>query len=351
MTARIFPVTARIFRSLRGQPELTECADEIIEICPEETLTAPPVLMLDEDRDKVDHTAVRGSLDSLDVEWQRIDGHPRKCGPLRRFEFSNVLATPVGFFTRSAALNRHGPTPWGALWGTRARYEAGFYAPPITGLRHFGHWLREGLAAASLCRPDEKFYLPVPPAWINAREYVDALGIDRVPEKFAMFDKMSFCDAKWVTRNLLERLSALHDRIQPTVGQSDAEGLYLRRGATGERRTLANEDALIAALEKRGCVVVDAECPLVELWSKAGGVGQTVTVEGSQFANILMTAKRGAVHLTLNPADRFVNVYADYMPAVDGQLATSVVVPRDGGYAVDVDNVLRLLDLGADAST
>ena len=84
--------------------------------------------------------------------------------------------------------------------------------------------------------------------------------------------------------------------------------------------------------------------PLEEIWAKVYGTPQVVSLEGSHMAHAILAARADALHLAINPADRFYLAFADYTAALDIRLAT-VVAPRDGeGWRVDVDSVLRMLD-------
>lgn len=62
------------------------------------------------------------------------------------------------------------------------------------------------------------------------------------------------------------------------------------------------------------------------------------------MSHVFFPASPNAFHVTINPADRFNNVYADYMPSLDMRLGTFIAQTVDGGYHVDVSALLEFPD-------
>jgi len=340
--SRFIPFQARARKAVRGPLTLEEDAEEVITVCLREVSPAPPDFMLEGDRQKV---VAAQSESSLEREWKRVAGGPMQHGATRRYLFRNVLATPYGFYTPRAGHNRARAIRLRELLTARIEHrEKGYFALPNIGMTYFGHWLRDGLPATLLCRDDEELFLPVYAAWPHTRQYVDALGIDRIEADYVLFDQMSFCVDTAKNDSYRTRFRAIRDRVQARAGRSPARGLYISRAGTGAARVLINEDEVVAMLRDRGFATVSSSDPLGLIWERGAGVSQVVTIEGSHWAHAAFAAAPGALHVTINPADRFNNVFADYMASMQSRLAT-VVAERDGeGYRVDVASVAAVLD-------
>ncbi len=339
---RSYPLNSYLLRRLRRPPRFDAAAKVIEEVYPGEIVATPPIYMMPGDFEKI--TAVQHET-TEEIERIRVEGQPREQGATRRLIYRDVLATPHGFYLANCGLQLSGGMRIGELLRARIHHEPkGFYATSQFSLRYFGHWLREALPSTLLKRPDEALYLPIPKAWRHAQSYADALGIDRLSADYVHFDEMVFADDLGHNSHQRARVREIYDRIQALCGESGAPGLYIRRGGSGAQRMLVNESEVIAALERRGFAVVSISDSLETIWKKAGGVPVVVSMEGSHHNHGLFAARPGALHVTINPADRFNTVFADSVAVFDARLGTVVAPRAEGGYVVDVASVLELLD-------
>ncbi len=343
---RFYPVTAKLRKSVLEQRSLAEDCVAVEEVHPAETLPSDGVVISERDRNKV--TAPHWAT-TLEREWQRVDARDVHHAATERYIFEDVLATPYGFYTRRAGHHLSGGLRLPELLGAPIhRIEKGFYGASSVCLKYFGHWLRDALPMSLLRRPDEALYLPVPKSWPHAAAYVDLLGIDRLPHEYVHFDRLAFSPDVGQNSDQRKRVRLIHDLVQTRLPapeeRKENTGLYLARGETGVIRRLLNEDALIDALLERGFAMAHSTDPLPQILQKAAGVSQVVFIEGSQWAHGYFAAKRRALFISLCPADLFNNVVVEYMPAVEGRLATVVMDRVENGYVVDVDGVLDILD-------
>lgn len=341
LLARLQPVPA-VLRARTGAARSLEtaCVTHTV-LAPEETSAALPVLMAPGDRARVVQAQ---SETTLEREWKRVDGVLDRHQATHRYVFRNVLATPFGFFAGGNGFARFGRPQLRKLLTTEIRrVPKGFHASPPICRKYFGHWLCDGLPLTLLAQEDEALYMPHDPRWHHAPAYLDLLGIAPLPDDYVLFDEMAFCVDIGQNRNRRCRLRRLRDRLQAAITGHGNKMVYLQRGHTGARRRIVNEDALIAALEAEGFVTVSANAPLPDLLGACHGAQTLVSVEGSHVRHGLLAAAEGALHVTLNPADRFNNVFADYMPALRSRLGT-IVMERDGtDYRVEIPRVLEFL--------
>lgn len=341
LLSRLQPFQA-VLRARTGAARLLEdiCVSYAI-IAPEEKSAAAPVLMESRDRARVIEAQ---SETTLEREWMRIDGVLDTHQATRKYVFKNVLATPFGFFAGGNGFARFGrPQLRKVLTTDITRVPKGFYASPPICRKYFGHWLCDGLPLTLLALEDEALYLPYNPSWHHAPAYLDLLGITRFPDDYVLFDEMAFCIDVGQNENRRCRLRQTRDSLQAAVTGHGNKLVYLKRGHTGTRRTIVNEDELIATLEAEGFVTVSANAPLPELLGACHGVETLISVEGSHMRHGLLAATEGALHVTLNPADRFNNVFADYMPALGSRLGTIVMERAGPDYRVDIPRVLEFL--------
>lgn len=340
--ARYFPVSAKMFKTFRGPLDLAQDAESCSEIAPAETAVRPPVELHPGDWDRITAFAPKTTEE---VERRRVFGGEVTHAATLRYEFRDVLATPHGFFTVRAAHAQSRATDLGALLRTPIETRPqGFYATTSVSQMYFGHWLHDALPTARLARPEEALFLPTPKAWGHAHAYIEALGIDRVAADYVHFERMSVALDLGQNSNLAARRRAVHADVQGRLDQSDAKGLYISRGRSGAARVLVNEDALIDALKARGFAVVSTSDPLSTIWERAARVAQVVTIQGSHWAHALYTARADASYVSIVPADHFGTAFLTYLPSLGAVPGVVVAEQASGGYRVDVDAVLGMLE-------
>lgn len=341
---RLRPVASQISKRIGfGMPQLTEAAVEVIEEHPSTTAFSKPVLMLDEDRAKVTGAQLATSLAE---QWAIIDGRNIVHEATVRYVFRDVLATPFGFFTKHQGFARFGPVRYAEIMSAPIeRRASGFSAAsPIT-QQYFGHWVCDGLITTYLKRSHEDLYFPSNPAWTHSKEYLDLLKIERLHSDYVIFDEMSYCRDIGQNPGRAARLERLQAKVQGLFGDSGVPGAFIRRGRTGVPRVLLNEDEVADALSARGFAIVSSTDPLEHILRSVSGTPVTVAMEGSHWNHLFLASRRDALHVTINPADLFNNIFADFIDHTPGQLATTVAIREGDGYRVDVSNLLRLIDL------
>lgn len=343
---RLRPVASQIVKRIGfGMPQLTEAAVEVIEEHPSTTAFSKPVLMLDEDRAKV--TGAQAAT-SLAEQWAIIDGRNIVHEATIRYIFRDVLATPFGFFTKHQGFARFGPVRYAEMMSAPIeRRASGFSAAsPIT-QQYFGHWVCDGLITTYLKRSHEELYFPSNPTWTHSKEYLDLLKIERLRPDYVIFDEMSYCRDIGQNAGRAARLERLQSKVQELFGDVGVPGAFIRRGRTGVSRVLLNEDEVVDTLSARGFAIVSSTDPLEHILRSVSGAPVTVAMEGSHWNHLFLASRRDALHVTINPADRFNNIFADFIDHTPGQLATTVAIREGDGYRVDVSNLLRLIDLHA----
>jgi capsular polysaccharide biosynthesis protein len=342
MIERLYPLSARLLERLRGPrpPEALARSRRILH--PAEVSALPGVEMDPEDRDRV--IAAQADTD-LPAEWARIAGRPQaQHGATVLYDLRNVLATPRGLFTWRGAPCAHGTPPLAeTLRSPILKRPAGFFPLPPFGIPYFAHWLLDGLPTVAMRGSDEDLFLPVPPGWEHARGYVDLLGLAPLRAPYVHFERLTLALDLGKNASLRERMRALRADLLSRISGPGGQRVYIRR-TRGAPRRLLNEGELLPRLEERGFLILSDSDPLDQILRAADRAEMVVGVEGSHLAHFLLPGTDHTRLITLNPADRFNNLYADYAGALGGRQATLVITPEAEGYRLDVARLLRLID-------
>lgn len=320
---------------------------ETEEISPADESYQPPIFIQPGDLDKVTATEPQTSWQK---EKERLAGGMRHNMPTRRHRVRNALSTPHGVMTLTGKWQGFGRLPWKEFLSLDLpRHKTGLYgAYPVT-RRYFGHFISDALPAGELLRPGETLLLPHDPGWIHAGEYVGLMGYSPLVPAYGHFDSIWICDDRGLNQGHVARVRAMHDRLQAQLKPSSHQGVFMRRGRSGSARILLNEDEVAEALQGRGFGVVSSTDPLQVILAAMAGVQTVVSMEGSQWVHGHFGAAKGALLVTINPADRFNNPAAEIVPVLSQRMAT-IVAPREGeGYRVDVARLLALIDRSHDA--
>ncbi len=327
---------------MRPTPALSALAESVDIICPEEAGWMPGIAMEPES-----WNSVTGFHDdsSAELERKRVCGGEQIHGATVRYVFKNVLASPFGFHVLGGSYAGLGGGYLSTLKTKKIlKRGKGMYASSAVTSRYFGHWLTDALSTSFLKTDDEDLYLWCDPSWGHAEDYLRLLGIDRIEHDFVHFEQMTFFEDVGQNSNRRARLKRLK-RLVGSINQLSSDNfVYLRRGGTGEKRLISNEDALTAALVEKGFQVVGVEEPLEKILNVISGAKLTVSMEGSNFAHLMLAARSGAAHIVINPSDRFNNVFSDYLPAFQDRMATVVAKSDEVGYEVDIYKLLILID-------
>lgn len=339
---RALPIINRVLSALRPNPKLSAFAETVEIICPEEVGHMPGVLM-----DAADWCLVEGHYEgsSGELERKRVGGGEQVHGATVKYEFKNVLAAPSGFHVLGGTYSGLGGGYMAALRTKEVvRRKKGMYASSYVISKFFGHWLTDGLSTSFLNAEGDDLYLWTDPRWTHAPEYLNLLDIKRIEQDYVHFESLIYYEDIGQNSNRRARLRRLKEQVIRASGSRGGGFVYLRRGRTGVKREISNEQELIAIVVRYGFQVVDVTEPLEKMLAVIGGAKVTISIEGSNFAHLMLASRVGATHIVINPSDGFNNVFADYLPAFGDRMATVVAVRDERGYKVNLNQMIRLLE-------
>jgi capsular polysaccharide biosynthesis protein len=142
------------------------------------------------------------------------------------------------------------------------------------------------------------------------------------------------------------QLAKMRDQIRADrTGAPASAGVMLLRGGSGRRRILVNEGELAQALLVRGFTIVDPMTTTVEGIAAACANAEVVVgVEGSQMVHGLLALAPGASFITIQPPFKFDNTCKPYCDALGIKYAFTVGLDAEGGFSVELDRVLAIID-------
>jgi len=335
-------------RALARRPvDLWQRSEREWTICPASTVTVKPALFPQGAMERV--TALT-PWRSWGVEQTMVHGGVLSFGPTRAGLLRNVDFVDGHLFA-GAATEQVGVDPARWVIAPAARepdIEAAQLVSTHSGAVFFGCLLLDDFLLEMLADdPPLRLSVPGKPSGHEA-DYRALLGLaeKRVLRRgrvrlLTHYEEPAFNDSKVARyRTLRERLRARVDATQPPPA-----GIYLRRGNSGQRRVMANEPAIEAALERRGFTVIDPMAlPAAEIVRQALGARVVVSVEGSQISHAIFAMADEAAMVVLQPPDRFGMQYKEFTDAMDMRFAFVVGRPAEQGFEVDLTELQHLLD-------
>lgn len=327
-----------------GAKTYAEMSDRQWEIHPAETAIAPPAIYLDGALDRV--TGVQAETTRA-WEQERIRGglrphHATIAYQLRDIQIRQGYVYKQALrlqFTRQREAWRH--------WGEVAQLPEAALACSLFGYNYFGHLLLDDLPLALAAAQIAPAITLDQSTSQQIAAYQTLTGIQ--PQFVAAADCscLTLIDDIGQNRFKRDRLRTLRSRLALAHSGSPPRGVMLLRGQTGTRRTLVNEAEVVHWLQTQGFVCVVPEALSVpELLRQIGGAKIIIGVEGSQLAHGVYSLAAGGVMCTLQPPDRFNNVFKDYLDCLDQDLRYAFVVGRPAahGFTINLADLARTLE-------
>ena len=288
-----------------------------------------------------------GSPDrTKDEELASIHGGPQRHAPTMAFEFRNAVLAQGHLFTNRMCypLSAH-RLPFVAR-EIDAEYDEAVLVSSPYGIKYFGHWMRDDLprvyAARDIGHPVSVLARPTR----GQQGYLDLLELNTDVAENAFFKRIVVLEDYGHNPFRLARFLKMREIAARVAPPTAARGVMLLRGAVGERRQLENEVEVAEAVAARGFRVLDStRATAREMIEACREAPIVLGVEGSQLSNGMMwMSRRGAV-LVLQPPQRFVSVHKDYCDLMGIGYAFVVGhATSDGGFRIDLDALLRMID-------
>jgi hypothetical protein len=215
------------------------------------------------------------------------------------------------------------------------------------GNRWFGPWLSDDCLTYRLA---EKFGIPATtslPENGHVPAYEALLGMRPVRIGRAHFDELTVFSDMPHNDHKRERCDDLRKRLLSGAQADRHPGVYILRGATGDRRMLSNERSIAEALALgRGFRILDhSKATVEEIIAACAGARVVAGVEGSHLVHGLITMPSDSTLLVIQPPQRLVSVLK---LRTDRQGQGFAFVVAEGGrdeFTVSLSEIERTLDL------
>jgi hypothetical protein len=187
----------------------------------------------------------------------------------------------------------------------------GVIASTVAGATWWGHWIEDEVPLQLLAN---RLGTPVGISRANYQDesrYRRAFGIDEpLRPSIARLPSLRIVSDFAQNPNKTKRYHYLRKMLQ--TGSPGAEKVYLRRGNTGVRRCLVNEEEVVTRLAAVGFVVVDVATASPEhVIEVCRGAKMAVSVEGSHLAPLLYLLHKFGALVILNPPHQVHTTVAD----------------------------------------
>lgn len=337
------PLKRRMRRFLAGKPQTyQEVSDKHWILCPAEESHTPSAIYLDGELDKV--TGVVENL-SFEFEAKRIKGTIKEHRATIAYQLTQAYILD-GYVYKGAMKYALASTQESFL-GSKVTDNIPKAALACTwcGNRYFFHFMCDDLPLTLAAQQLAEAIVVSRQPYKHEPDYRHLLGTKVPSVKRTVCDELIIIDdvgQNQFKRKRYENLRSSLKRLEPLQTN---HGVMILRGTSGSKRLLKNEIEIAQFLQSLGFSIIDPEKMSVrEIASCTLGAKLIVGVEGSHLAHGIFSMADGGTILTLQPPDRFHNIYKDYTDCMDMHYAFVVGQQVTGGFTIEPEDLARTLD-------
>lgn len=313
------------------------------EIAPAETTKVPRAYFLPGQLERVTGWAFTNAHPGEEMEG----GHTVTHAPTRAFVVNDAWLIDGVLYKGNACSHLRPRAHRIPRLHTTDRFERGAICCTPGGNRYFGTWLMDDCPLYALALAEGQPVTTDPPMSAHARAYEEIFEMRPARTRGAFFRELVVFEDIGQNRSKRARFAAMRDKVRARGPATPHPGVFLVRGRAGDRRVLRNEIEIAERLrDRRGFRIVDPmQCDVPTILEACIGARVIAGVEGSGMVHGLFGLEPGGAILTLQPPDRFVNVYKHLADRDDQRFAFVVGRPEGRDFRVDPEEVERTLDL------
>ena len=329
------------FLSRHGRSLEQACVERDV-LCPAEDNDSHPGIY--EERDFERATCCEKTT-TMAEERARMSGGIRHHGATVLYRLKDVTLHD-GWLASGGWRTQNSCRP--SAWQDGARpveMERAACASTYVGSLYFGHWLSDDLPLLLEAERHAPAITTARTPWGHEGEYLDLLGLHAQPLIRAHIAQLTWIDNVAQNSYRAEQYRELRRRLRKSVPPVAGRRVMLRRGRSGVERMLVNEKELEAMLSHRGFEIVDPEqSSALEIAHGCAGAEIVLGVEGSHLTHAFLTMAAGGAIVAMVPPYRFINHYKDLTDCIGMRYGMITGTAAEGGYRVDPDELLRLLN-------
>lgn len=339
-----------LYRLLSGRSQnIRDTATRSWEICPTETISAPPAIHLDGCLDRITGLS---PWRTWDVEERFVKGGPFEHAATRAHLIENVKIAGAYLF-RGNARTQQGFGSFSLTQPTSDPYQYFNEASLVSnwaGSHFFGTFMRGALPQELLPQEDERPISLVTKSYTHESDYRSILGQPRpYCVTSAHVKRLIVYTDQGQNTSKTARYKQMQQRMRQNLDTTSppAPGVYLKRGVTGEKRLISNEAEIEAALMAYGFDIIEpAGLTAWEISQRLLDTPIVVTVEGSHMAHAIYSMATNGAFVVLQPPNRFAMAFKEFTDTAGLRFAFTVgSLVDDDSFAVDVGDLKRTLDL------
>lgn len=331
----------RFKRMLGGQRRMLTTPDHLLH--GREQAYRPPALFLPNQIEKV-----RGVQEetTLAHETARVLGGEVTHGATAVYKLTNAKVVDGYIYSHEGRLVVSPKRERGLLTRSGVHLKKALLTSSYNGNRYFGHWLSDDCTRA-LIEGDYGRPLFTGAPWTDhQRDYRRLLGLPAPPAQVALVETLYVIPDVGQNAHKRARLEQIRAATNIFPGRRRGHGVFVLRGQSGAQRYLENESQIAAQLTRYGFEIVDpAKENLACLLNKMKNASVVVGVEGSHLMHALFAMQPGGLLLTIQPPDRFNNVFKDLTDALGNRYGFVLGEGGRDGFTLNLKDLLLTLDL------
>ena len=331
-------------RILQGPGTVKTAAFRRDVICLTETVKTRPAICLPGQLERV--TSSTEHL-SLETEMRSMLADEYTHAPTYAYHIRDAVLYRGSIYAGTMRHFLADPAAFRSCSETIHLAQAGLSAT-ATGYRYFGHWMCDDCPQYILALNYGRPLCVSQPMSSHMSRYADCFGQDWAGPSQASIDNLIvFQDfaQNSLKRLRYQQLSEQVARAFPTDGTRD-KLIYIRRGLSGVKRLIEDEDALIETLIRSGFEVLDVGSDFATIVSTLRRARLVVSMEGSNINHFYYCAGPDCGVVTLQPSDRFTAIHRHWSDCIG--LRFGLVVGdkvRERRYMFSTSEILKTVEL------
>lgn len=283
---------------------------------------------------------------SFDHEYLRINGGEISLAPTTSYVLENVIASDGNIYKSNMKYVLRNYSDKIFIDNTYKDFSSVCLMSSYMGCKYFGHWMRDDLskylAAVDIDTPISCLNNQT----IHQTSYQKIFGIQPELYSSGTIKKLTILEDYSQNEYKRQRYQFLRDVVGLNYKKSDKKGVMILRGASGTDRDLLNEQQVAEYLSGNGFEIVDISCSSVDEIIEKCRVDIVVSVEGSHLGNCIYPINDGGCIVTIQPPNRFNNVYKDYTDCMGMNYGFIVGDNKAGepGFTVKLRDIADILD-------
>lgn len=337
-------------RLLSGSgPNIREVATESWEICPADITAFPPAIYSEGALDRI--TAL-SPWRNWATELHAIKGRHIEHAATHAHLVEDVTISGAYLFC-GTARSQEGFGPLSLRQTSTEPFKHIKEASLVSnwaGSNYFGVFMRGSLPLEMLPEEGDAAISLVTKPYTHEADYRAILSLPR-PTRVtsAQVDQLILYTDYAHNASKAARYDEMRRRLRQNINATprNVPGVYLKRGATGEPRLIANETEVEETLTAYGFDIVDLTTLTAwEITQYLLDAPIVVSVEGSHIAHAIYSIAEGGTLLVLQPPNRFAMAFKEFTDRAGLRFAFTVgTLADDDCFNVDIDDLKRTLDL------